>query len=203
MDVGCGPGVMVEELLERGFEVWGIDVSEPMIEFGKIRASKLQLGRNCHLSVGDVENLAFPDGYFNAVICMGVFEYLPSHVPAIREIYRVLSPGGIAIISLPKKGSPFNTISAAYTHTKRFLKCRKNSSELFQRNLCIPTKLESNLRQAGFHALESRYCTFRFLPPPVLSRLSLRLDKRLDRLASPLLRKWIGAQYLVRAEKAP
>lgn len=51
---------------------------------------------------GDIERgLDFPDGAFDSVICIEVFEYLNHYELAINEIYRLLKPGGTAIVSVP------------------------------------------------------------------------------------------------------
>jgi ubiquinone/menaquinone biosynthesis C-methylase UbiE len=199
LDIGCGPCVMGRDLLERGFAVWGVDLSETMIEYGRARLQESGLLQQCHLSVGDVEQLAFSNQFFDAVVCMGVFEYLPSHEPAIREIHRVLKRAGRAIISLPRQGSPYELASNAHVAAARLAGRARRAP---RRNLCVPDKLEGALRRAGFSTLTARHCTFRFLPDPVLPGLSVKLDQRLERVRTPWLRRWMGAQCIVRAEKA-
>lgn len=53
------------------------------------------------ITFGDVNDLQFPDAFFDNIICLEVFEYLKDPQKAIKEIYRVLKPGGTAIISCP------------------------------------------------------------------------------------------------------
>jgi ubiquinone/menaquinone biosynthesis C-methylase UbiE len=101
LDIGCGPAVMTDDLLRRGCTVCGIDVSEKMIDLALAKMENHDLRQNACFSVGDIENLEFPDGHFDAVICMGVLEYLLDDRPAISEMSRVLKPGGIAIITTP------------------------------------------------------------------------------------------------------
>ena len=61
LDVGCGPGIMVDYLLENGCEAFGVDISEEMIIQGQQRLSS---NVSAHLSVGKIESLEFPDGFF-------------------------------------------------------------------------------------------------------------------------------------------
>lgn len=105
LDVGCGPGVTVDPLVrERGCEWWGVDVSERMIEDGRRRYGS---DPRVHFSVGDIERLSFEDRFFDAILCVGVVEYLASDQIAIREMLRVLKPGGTLIVTLPNAQSPF------------------------------------------------------------------------------------------------
>ena len=57
---------------------------------------------------GDIERLEFADDAFDAVICMGVLEYLPAYGRALSEICRVLRDPGIAVLSIPNRVSPYH-----------------------------------------------------------------------------------------------
>ena len=94
LDIGCGPAVLADELLERADEYSGIDLSPQMIAHGAARMKGHPQGSRCTLSVGDAEALAFPDASFDAVVALGLLEYLPSYERALREMCRVLRPGG-------------------------------------------------------------------------------------------------------------
>src|SRR4051812_49214562 len=52
LDLGCGPAVMAEPLLERGAEVWGVDAAEQMIELGRARMAMHRRRERLHLRVG-------------------------------------------------------------------------------------------------------------------------------------------------------
>ena len=100
LDAGCGPGVMAGKLMERGYAVWGIDFAEPMI-----RQARQLCGSNL-FGVGDVEHIPFPDNTFDVVVSLGVIEYLESDEQALREMRRVLRPGGRAVIAISNGRSP-------------------------------------------------------------------------------------------------
>ena len=59
LDIGCGPAVMTADLLRRGCTVWGIDVSERMIDLAITKMAEHDQRSNAHFSVGDIENLEF------------------------------------------------------------------------------------------------------------------------------------------------
>lgn len=92
LDVGCGPGEMAARLTGRGYEVWGLDIAEPMIRYARARCGADRF------RVGDAENIPFADNTFDAVICLAVVEYLDADERALREIRRVLKPGGRAVV---------------------------------------------------------------------------------------------------------
>ena len=100
LDVGCGTGDMAARLAERGYEVWGVDIAEPMIRYASHRH------KSCRFRVGDAESIPFEDDTFDAVVCLGVIEYLADDAPALSEIRRVLKPGGSAVVSTPSAASP-------------------------------------------------------------------------------------------------
>jgi ubiquinone/menaquinone biosynthesis C-methylase UbiE/VanZ family protein len=100
LDIGCGTGEMARELTRRGYEVWGSDIAEPMVRYARERYGA---GR---FHAGDLEYLPFRDNTFDAVVCLGVVEYLDTDERSLREIWRVLRPGGRAVISTPSAIAP-------------------------------------------------------------------------------------------------
>lgn len=97
LDIGCGSGVYMEELLAMGFDVTGVDLSAEMLATCRKRFE----GRdNVHLCQADVEHLPFPDGQFDLVVCVGVLGYLLSDEQALAEIRRVIKPGGFLLLNL-------------------------------------------------------------------------------------------------------
>ncbi len=96
LDLGVSAGATTIALKERhpDAEVWGIDISAPMVRYAHLRA--LEAGAELHLRQMAAEDLDFPDGHFDAVLAMLLFHELPLPVAheVIAEVYRVLRPGG-------------------------------------------------------------------------------------------------------------
>src|ERR687887_1577412 len=65
LEVGCGPGMMLPDLLAMGYEGRAIDVSAEMIRRAEQRMSGHPLAKRCRLAVGDVERLEFSEGSFD------------------------------------------------------------------------------------------------------------------------------------------
>ena len=103
LDVGCGPGVMAEALLAQGCTFWGVDPAPQMVEEAK---EALAGAPGAQFSVGVAERLDFPDGSFDTVLCMGVIERLEDDDAGLREMVRVLRPGGSLIVTMPNLSSP-------------------------------------------------------------------------------------------------
>lgn len=99
LDAGMGGGRLVEELAAHGWTVTGTDVSEAMVELARKRVPELRES----LRVAPIEQLPFDEGSFGAVTALGVVEFadLPA---ALRELARVLGPGGLAVVSWPNFG---------------------------------------------------------------------------------------------------
>jgi ubiquinone/menaquinone biosynthesis C-methylase UbiE len=205
LEVGCGPAVMLPDLLAMGLEVQGVDVSGEMIRRGRQRLCGHPLERRARLDVGDVERLQFPDASFDAVLCMGVLEYLPRHAPALAEISRVLRPDGVAVFSMPNGMSAYHTTRSAYVGARSFerrLRGRPETGDTVSYNRCIPWRFPRQLAAAGLRQLDSRACNFIFFPLHELApRPSATLNRALLSLSGSVLGPLLGAQYLVKARK--
>lgn len=106
LDVGCGTGV---NLLEAAIRyrparlLCGIDLSPGMIEVARAKAAAL--GVPAQFTVGDAEQLPYPDGTFDLVICNSVYHWFKDRWGAVREMNRVLRPGGqLALICAAAPG---------------------------------------------------------------------------------------------------
>lgn len=108
LDAGCGAGRHVCEAFRiKGVDVVGIDLNwEDLCK----TATTLYLihsqngggeGR-CLISRADVARLPFKDGTFDAVVCSEVLEHIPDSRKAVRELVRVLKPGGELVVSVPR-----------------------------------------------------------------------------------------------------
>jgi SAM-dependent methyltransferase len=89
----------------RGARAYGIDISPPTtrIAGGEFRRAGVALAG----TVADVRAIPFRDGSFDAVYSMGTVEHFEETEQAVEEIFRVVRPGGRAIIGVPNRHDPF------------------------------------------------------------------------------------------------
>jgi arsenite methyltransferase len=145
LDVGSGPGHQVLEMspmVGPTGKVDGVDISKSMLQIARSRCDSIS---NIEFHEGDVVGLPFPEGTFNAVMSSMVFEYLPDVPGALKEVHRVLKPGGRVAIhgcawgaTLWRSGDP--------DRMSHMLKVWDN--HLQDKNL--PLTLNTKLREAGF-----------------------------------------------------
>ncbi len=101
LDIGCGPGFLTGELAaDTGPNGWacGIDISEAMLEVARRRAAGEPYAAWVDFQEGDAAALPFPADTFDAAVATQVYEYVADVPRALRELYRVLRPGGRAVI---------------------------------------------------------------------------------------------------------
>ncbi len=99
LDVGCGaPAFLIRQYARGGAQVTGVDISPRSVEIA--RENVKIAGVEARVEVGNAEALDFPDGSFDFVTSAGVLHHTPDTERAVAEVYRVLKPGGRAVIAL-------------------------------------------------------------------------------------------------------
>jgi ubiquinone/menaquinone biosynthesis C-methylase UbiE len=95
LEIGFGPGVGVEELLEQQprAEVCGVDPSRPMLEAARERNREAVEEGKVELRAGVAEDLPWPDGSFDRAFSVNTYPW-PDAVAGIEELERVLAEGG-------------------------------------------------------------------------------------------------------------
>lgn len=106
LEVGCGKGTVLNYLPGKGATVHGIDMSADSI--AQAEAGAMELGHRDRVTfrVADAEALPFGDSSYARIVSIDVLHHTPDTAKAVREVYRVLSPGGTAIVMLYRKGNP-------------------------------------------------------------------------------------------------
>jgi demethylmenaquinone methyltransferase/2-methoxy-6-polyprenyl-1,4-benzoquinol methylase len=121
MDLCCGTGdlaVWLARLAPVGTEVVGLDYSLPMLERAREKAGRFSLKNSLTFVHGDVNDLPFRDGYFDAIGISFAFRNLTYKNPRteryLQEVGRVLKPGGAFVIV--ESSQPPNRIIRALAH---------------------------------------------------------------------------------------
>ena len=107
LDLGCGAGRHAFEALRRGAQVVALDTD--LAELRSVGAmvaamrdaGEVPAGGDAVCAAGDATAMPFPDASFDVVIAAEVLEHIPADQAALREITRVLAPGGTAAVTVP------------------------------------------------------------------------------------------------------
>jgi arsenite methyltransferase len=145
LDVGCGPGFYVSELLDQvgpDGSVTGVDVSRAMLGVAAKRADRHD---NVAFHQAEATRLPVPDGAFDAAISVQVLEYVEDVTTALTEIHRVLRPGGRIVVW----DVDWGTVSWHTADRERM----RRMLEAWDHHLThpsLPRTLTARLREAGF-----------------------------------------------------
>jgi SAM-dependent methyltransferase len=107
LDLGCGAGRHAFEALRRGALVTALDTDQGELASvtgmfaAMAEAGEVPDGAAGACVAGDATAMPFPDGAFDVIIAAEVLEHIPSDQAALREITRVLAPGGTAAVTVP------------------------------------------------------------------------------------------------------
>jgi len=104
LDAGCGRGFVLKYMrCMSGCDLTGIELEYPLF-----RVSTRELADdNIKLVNGTINTLPFPANHFNKIVISEVLEHVPDDVGALRELVRVLKPGGTIAITVPNQDYPF------------------------------------------------------------------------------------------------
>lgn len=99
LDLGCGDGALTYGLSRRGAECYGVDLSEEAIWFAQHKHRSF--GSKASFFVESCLKTHFEDVFFDGIVSSDVIEHLEEPEKMLVEMWRVLKPQGIAVISTP------------------------------------------------------------------------------------------------------
>ena len=104
LDVGFGAGSIMQVAEERSWEVFGTEISLPAVKHAR------SMGRRVHH--GTLSSAEYPDDHFDVITASEILEHLPNPVVELKEIHRILRPGGLF----------WGTTPSARSHSFRLMK---------------------------------------------------------------------------------
>jgi ubiquinone/menaquinone biosynthesis C-methylase UbiE len=183
LDYGCGYGLIVDRLVERGArEVVGVDISEKLVEEARARAAAAGITDRTRFLVADAHDTRLPDSSFDLVLGIAILHHLDLD-RALKEIRRLLRPGGRAVFMEPLWHNPLLRLGRWLTPAAR-------------------TEDEHPLTEAdwkacaavfpGFRHHERELTTVPLMPLNLVLPASMqrRLARRLHALDERLLARW-------------
>jgi len=144
LDIGCGGGKTVNTLADRATEgkIYGIDYSEDCVSVAsKINKKLIDAGR-VEILHASVESLPFPNDSFDLVTAVESYYFWPNLINNLKEIRRVLKPGGSVIL-----------INACY-RDERFEKRNANLARMGNFTYHLPEEFREFLRDAGYSSIQ-------------------------------------------------
>ena len=161
LDIACGtgePAISIATLLQANGEVVGVDISPAPLEIARQRAQHRNL-RNVQFEQCDAHRLSFPDNSFDRVTSRLGIMFFEDLSNALREMHRVLKPGGrVALLAWGVMGQPYFS-STIGTLLRLFPGSDMPAAARKMFAFGQPGLLAGKLRAAGFSAVEEKFLT--------------------------------------------
>ncbi len=176
LDAGCGSGRNMVELARRG-TVTGVELSQPSVE--KARE------RGCGEVVeGSVLEMPFPDASFDLAVSLDVIEHLEDDLGALRELRRVVAPGGRLLVTVPAYGWLWSGHDEINHHQRRY----------------TMRSLRTVAEQAGWREERTSYFNSLLLPVAIVLRVLDRFNRKTTESSLDL---WVPPELVNRTLEVP
>jgi len=201
LDLGCGSGPVTAALRSSGRRVVALDYSLDMLRLATERVEREGQKAGSFLQ-GDSELLPFATASLDAVVCLGVISYVRDYRSVLREVRRILRPGGRLVLSSRNEWHPrFSDPVQPVKEAVRWLRHPLNG----QRKMVIgrflsPREVERRLREEGY--VVEQFTGMGFGPPrfrgrlllsaPASIRLSDGLERFFGRMGSAAPYRWLA-----------
>lgn len=145
LDVACGTGLVSFVLAPYAREVVGIDISPGMLAKAREIRHRREV-RNVHFVLGEAEHMPFKDGEFDVVVCRLAIHHFPQPERELREMVRVLKPGGRLVIS--------DTVSSEDEREARLHNALERLRDPSHARMLAPTELADLIERTGVRIQE-------------------------------------------------
>jgi len=184
LELGCGTGYFTRALARSGADIVAIDVSPDLLEIARANCS----APNVRYEIQNAYEMSYPDAVFDSVVGSSVLHHIEIEA-ALREIYRVLKPGGTICFTEPNMLNPQIAIQKNVPWVKRKLGDSPDETAFFR------WPLRRLLEETGYR--DVRIDPFDFLHPktpvPLVDRLS-SLGRVLENV--PVISEFAGSLHI-------
>lgn len=182
LDVGVGTGIFAVELMKRGTEITGIDVSGKMLEIARSKGVR-------NVALGDAVSLDFPDESFDLVVSITALEFIEECDRAISEMVRVCRKGGRVVVGTLGSGSLWAL--------KRSRAARKDAGSIFRHARFYSFGELKRLAEKHGYRTVVKGAVF---APPFDNAISVFIGKTIEKICQRLVPFW-GAFLIFRIDK--
>ena len=169
LDAGCGSGRNMVELSRLGTAT-GVELSETSVILARERA----VGE---VIEGSVLEMSFETNSFDLAVSLDVIEHLDQHLEALRELRRVVAPGGALLVTVPAYGWLWSGHDEINHHFRRYTR----------------RSLQRVAQQAGWQQVRTTYFNSLLLPVAILLRA---LDRWSTKTTESSLDLWVPPEPL-------
>jgi SAM-dependent methyltransferase len=134
LNAGSGAGSLTLKMVDAGLSVTSVDASVRFCDWTRAALEARGALDGNPVMAGDLQRLDLPDAAFDAAVCAEVLEHLDGDAAALRELARVLRPGGLLVVTVPANPYRYDWTDQWAGHRRRY----------------TVDMLEERMRDAGF-----------------------------------------------------
>ena len=151
LDMGCGEGRhSIGAFIDTKVNILGLDISIKDLNIAKDRLNDFEtsgIDAVCQFGAADIVTLPLADSTLDAVICSEVLEHVDSPQESIEELIRVLKPGGVMALSVPR----FMPELLCWKLSKEYSKTPGGHVRIFKHNQLRKLGVNNGLEYQSFH----------------------------------------------------
>jgi len=156
LEVACGNGYFIKKYASHVHSVAGLDLSELVVKMAKKKHRGRIKAGTAEFVHGDASQLPWEDSRFSVATTMGSFTSFPKPLESLKEIYRVLRPGGRVIVSIEWNAED------GLDHTKEV--------EDYGMRMWTEDDIRATLKEAGFSDISITYAKGLKMPKMMIAR---------------------------------
>ena len=200
LEIGPGSGIYLPELANLYRQVYASDIEMAYLENA---CQRLQHLHNLNVRTDDITASQLPVGSFDFILCTEVIEHIEDSQRALEQMWRLLRPGGVLLLSTPQRYSPLEQTAkiAFLPGVIQLVRMIYNEPvmETGHINLLTDVELRQQIDNAGFSVAESHKSGF-YIPlvAEFLGKSGLKLEQLLERKINGGRLDWLlWTQYFV------